>query len=113
MAKSNGSRTECANVKLFQQGDVLMVVSKVPNDAVAVEARPLAEGEATGHAHRVSGTDWKMLECGQRLFLRILSDDCRVLHEEHGPIAVPVGEYEVRKVREYDYDAEEAKEVHD
>jgi hypothetical protein len=47
----------------------------------------LAEGEATGHAHRVPvqvERDWQT-QC--RYFTT--EDDTIVTHEEHGPIALP------------------------
>lgn len=99
-------------MNLYQQGDCLIETCAVPARAKARNGNVLAEGEATGHAHRVEG-EAELLELGRRLFLRVLRGDCRVVHEEHGPITVPPGEYEVRRVREYDHFAEEARAVMD
>ena len=99
----------------YQQGDVLMVPCRIPEEAVPQPEQGrlvLAEGEATGHAHAVQG-DAELLELGGRLLLRVLSGDNRVVHEEHGTITLPPGEYEVRRVQEYDHFAEEAREVAD
>ncbi len=103
-----------------QQGDVVIErVSSIPTGAkqrAGTAANVLAEGEATGHAHRVQPIGQAKVETyelGQRLFLRILAGDCRVIHEEHGPITIPAGDYEVGRVLEYDYDAEEARRVQD
>ena len=97
---------------LYQQGDVLIETAAIPKEATRTRGRVLAEGEATGHAHRVEG-DAEMLGLGERIFLRVLSNDARVVHEEHRPIALPPGEYEVRRVREYDDFTEEARRVRD
>jgi hypothetical protein len=74
----------------------------------------LAEGEATGHAHRVRpsrGAKAHLLELGDRLFLRVLNGDATVVHEEHRPITLPPGEYEVGRVHVFDYDAFEGRVV--
>lgn len=94
-----------------QQGDVLIEKASIPKDAKELGHRTLAEGEATGHAHRASaGT---LLESGQRRFLRVPKGGATVAHEEHKPVTLPAGEYEVRIVREYDHFAEEARAVRD
>src|SRR5262245_66590796 len=93
---------------LIRQGDVLLVpVSKLPDGARPVGSGRLvlAEGEATGHAHVVddasaslhrepwfSGRIYLDVEGGGPVFL---------VHEEHDPLAVPGGLYEVRRQREY------------
>lgn len=102
----------------IQQGDVTIEqVSCIPKEAGKAERNGvLAEGEHTGHSHRVQPigkAKVETYELGQRLFLRIMAGDCRVIHEEHGPITVPAGDYEVGRVLEYDYDAEEARQVQD
>lgn len=88
----------------YQQGDVLIrQVDFIPEDLEAREDGILAEGEATGHAHRVVGE-------GTRLFGSPLGDvfmdvpkRIEVVHEEHKKIALPPGKYQVSIVREYDH----------
>lgn len=120
--KKNGNRKSSRKektVKHLQQGDVCLEVSPIPGGAskrTGANSAVLAEGEATGHAHRVQPIGKATVETyefGQRLFLRIMAGDCRVIHEEHGPITVPAGDYEIGRVLEYDYDAEEARQVQD
>jgi hypothetical protein len=96
----------------FQQGDVIVEAAALPAKAKKIPVRALAEGEVTGHAHRVVG-DAEMFELGDRLFLRILGGDCSVVHEEHKEQTIPPGDYEIRKVREYDHFAEEARQIRD
>lgn len=91
----------------YRQGDVLVVAV----DTVPLSARPvarqggrlvLAEGEATGHAHAIASPDAVLLsdEETDRRFLR-LAADAVLGHEEHAPILLPAGSYEVRRQREY------------
>ncbi len=96
-----------------QQGDVIIKSSRIPKSAKPINSNILAEGEATGHAHRVTGGDCQLLEEGQKIFMRILSGDCSVTHEEHADQAIAPGEYEIRQVLEYDHVAEEARAVRD
>jgi hypothetical protein len=91
---------------LFQQGDVLIhAVKKIPKGALRVNRQKrglvLAQGEATGHAHVVKD-EVEMLEKGRGLFIRS-ERAFTVVHEEHKPLTIPAGIWEVGKVREYDH----------
>jgi hypothetical protein len=87
---------------VLRQGDVFLVpLTKLPRGLSGV--RPvLAEGEATGHAHRLAdpGTA-QVLGGGGGLFLDVTAETATVVHDEHAPIAVPRGCYEIRIQREY------------
>jgi hypothetical protein len=91
----------------YRQGDVLVVsVDTVPESARRVAGSGgrlvLAEGEATGHAHAISSPHAVLLsddETDQR-FLR-LAAEAILGHEEHAPILLPAGTYEIRRQREY------------
>jgi hypothetical protein len=66
----------------------------------------LARGEATGHAHvleapTVDGALAELLELDARLFARVRGGDARVIHQEHGPVVLPPGDYEIVRQREY------------
>lgn len=97
----------------LQQGDVCLFTAVIPKDARKKKGNILRHGEATGHAHAVEGTDFDLVELGNRLFVRILSSDCRVIHEEHKAVKLPVGEYEVTGVHEFDHFLEESRWVRD
>jgi len=97
----------------YQQGDVIIEVAQIPKDAKPKEGSILAEGESTGHAHRVECENAQLLELGSRLFLRIMAGNAKVVHEEHAEIELLPGEYEVRGVQEYDHFAEETRRVQD
>jgi hypothetical protein len=96
----------------YQQGDVTIKPASIPQDAQHVDSNVLADGEATGHTHRVVG-DAELLRLGGRLFMRVLGGDVRVIHEEHKEIPLPPGEYEIGRVRAYDHVANVPYEVWD
>jgi hypothetical protein len=93
---------------LYRQGDVLIVATNhIPTGLTEVPKDNgrtiLAYGEVTGHAHAVEGqalflaADVAELE---RAWLRV-EEEAKVVHEEHGTITLPPGDYEVRRQREY------------
>lgn len=106
---------------MFRQGDVLIFWIDGRKSGAAEELPPgdqngvvLALGEQTGHRHILYGP-------GNKLFARSGSID-RILnvsaksflrHEEHGPIALPAGNFVVRIQREYDWAAESSRMVVD
>jgi hypothetical protein len=95
---------------LLRQGDVLLVPAEgLPEGALPRRRREgrlvLARGEATGHAHAVEESGCELLSGpgSERLFLHVLAESGVVVrHEEHDPIAVAPGVWEVRRQREYE-----------
>jgi hypothetical protein len=72
----------------------------------------LAEGEATGHAHRLpEGTEVFEKEGGVKVF--DLKTATPLKHEEHGAITLPPGEWASDQVVEIDHETEEARRVRD
>lgn len=106
--------------RLYRQGDVLVrEVVALPADLHPVprdEGRIiLAYGEITGHAHAIDAPEAEatMLTADEEhRFLRLVSQ-ATLAHEEHAPIAIPAGIYEVIRQRVWTDkagDAEEAEE---
>ena len=101
--------------RLFAQGDILIervddalaeakVISSVNDGSLVV-----AEGEATGHHHRLLGSitlyrdDAMAREVPQGLYVghvQVDSRTARLEHEEHAPIALERGTYLVRRQRQ-------------
>ena len=81
--------------------------------AEKVKGGILAEGEATGHAHRVSSAGAEVYDLGDGVLVLKAIETATVVHEEHGTITVPPGLYSREIVREYDHAAEESREVAD
>jgi hypothetical protein len=103
---------------MFRQGDVLLVPvrpGEVPTTAVPAPRdrsgrMVLARGETTGHAHVIAGPDAQLLadrDDIDRLFVSVGSG-ASLVHEAHGPIAVPAGCYRVVRQRHYVPDAARA-----
>jgi hypothetical protein len=98
------------------QGDVFCCkVEKIPEMAKKEKHLILAEGEATGHFHKVSEGNAVLYTIPDSVdkFLEVLSDNATITHEEHKPITLSKGIYKVGIVQEYDYDAEEIRQVRD
>ncbi len=88
---------------MWRHGDVFIAaVDAIPGDAVHRPGGVLAEGEATGHSHRIErpGTA-ELLERGGTLYLRVVAETATVIHQEHRPITLPQGHYRVWQQREY------------
>lgn len=90
----------------IQQGDVrLRQVEKLPQGA-KLQPRSekewiLAEGEATGHLHRVEAEDAQLYKYEGVLYLHA-ETQVRVTHEEHRPVTLTPGIWRVGRVREKD-----------
>jgi hypothetical protein len=116
-----------AKRQIIQQGDVLAeIVMELPKGAVEMPPDKrgvvLAEGEATGHHHRIADTDAATLfeveedvpvemSARQRGFQRKekmkvkylkVHRPAELVHEEHKPQMLQPGIYKVSQVREVD-----------
>lgn len=88
---------------LWRQGDIFIATAPaIPPGAVRLLHTVLAEGEATGHRHRISDNGSAALfEYRGQTFLNVLADRAKVIHEEHGTIVLDRGAYRVWRQREY------------
>lgn len=97
----------------YQQGDVLVKkVNKIPA-GMKLDHVTLAKGEATGHHHTITQGKAEIIEVGEKWYLRVLSEEAILTHQEHKEITIPKGEYEIGIVQEYDHFAEEARKAID
>jgi hypothetical protein len=88
---------------LWRQGDVyITTVPEIPAGAKVLPHCILAEGEATGHCHRITETDCaELLEHAGQRFLRVKLAAVTLTHDEHDPIVLPPGMYRFWQQREY------------
>jgi len=110
-----------------QQGDVILRrIKSIPEDATKKHPEEkvyiLAAGEHTGHHHCVNtltvqeltkedkNYNIEMYEKDGVSYLSV-SKDTAITHEEHNPVTVSSGVWEIGIVREYDPFAEEAERV--
>lgn len=99
-----------------QQGDVTLTkLTALPDGEQKVISRKrcvLAEGEHTGHCHAVEETDAELIQIGERMLLK-LEREATVTHQEHKPIRLSPGIWEIGRVQEYDYFTKMARPVQD
>jgi hypothetical protein len=88
---------------MYRHGDVLVRrVECIPSNALERPHLVLAEGEVTGHAHRIAEAhSAELYQDGARMYLRVLTDTATLIHQEHGPISLPRGDHQVWRQREY------------
>jgi hypothetical protein len=105
-----------AKAILYRQGDVLMKrITKLPQgERKKRENATLAYGEVTGHSHRVAVEDRalaEVLEIDKRgLYVHVSEngihiEGIHIVHEEHGTIALPPGDYKITIQREWNPEA--------
>ena len=101
--------------RLYAQGDLLVESAEaatVSGDIVHTArsgSAVIAEGEATGHAHRLAGTftwyrdDALARDIPQGLYMghvQVQGPAARLTHEEHAPLALQEGTYRMRRQRQ-------------
>jgi hypothetical protein len=101
----------------LQQGDVLITrIESLPYGGYVVppgnRGHILADGEITGHAHVIPIDHAITTRIGDKLYVTVTAPTF-VTHEEHKPIALEPGTYEIGRVREWDYLAHMARTVAD
>lgn len=89
-------------MKYLQQGDCLLKPIQTCDFKTRKQDNVLLAGEATGHYHRVTEGDFDLYQEANRIVLNAITS-CTVTHEEHKPITIPPGIYEVDQVREFDH----------
>jgi hypothetical protein len=97
---------------MCRQGDVLFIrIARLPLGIRQKQQDGIvAHGELTGHTHRLadaSRAGAEVLKIGGLLYVNA-AETSVFEHQEHGPIALPPGVYEVRIQREYVPKAPEA-----
>jgi hypothetical protein len=92
---------------MWRQGDVFIApISSLPEVAKLRQSGVLVEGELTGHSHRLADLRRaEVLEVGDDLFLRVLADTAKIIHQEHKTVELPRGTYRVWGQREYSPEA--------
>ncbi|MBD1931282.1 MULTISPECIES: hypothetical protein [Cyanophyceae] len=85
----------------IRQGDVILLCVE-KTEGQKLSHLTLAEGEVTGHKHRISDGQAELYEANGTLYLRVLSETATLTHEEHNAISIPQGDWMVRIQREYE-----------
>lgn len=87
----------------LRHGDVLITGdASIPKGATKLDHLTLAEGEVTGHSHRITSGAGELFRFDDKLYLRIQSEIATLTHEEHRALELPRGDYEIKIQREYE-----------
>lgn len=88
-----------------RQGDVMIrLVKTIPGGKRKKRADgALAYGEVTGHKHAVADLrDAEVFEIEDGLFMQVTAEGgVSIVHEEHGTVELPKGDYQITIQREY------------
>lgn len=89
---------------LFRQGDIYIEsVLCIPQGATQLSSTVLADGELTGHQHRIRDHRTATLfDARGQMFIDVLAERAEIVHEEHGTIVLNRGVYRTWRQREYD-----------
>ncbi len=87
-------------------GDVIVTMEKLPSNFETmpiVKDACIAYGEATGHAHKIFGSNFELRECPKTKVrhLRVV-EPVMLKHQEHDAVTIPPGEYRIGIQKEYD-----------
>jgi len=96
-------------MEIYRQGDILIKkIKNIPENTKKLNHRILAHGEATGHMHQLQ--EGNLYDANGILFFE-LAQEADLVHQEHDPITIPPGNYEV--VRQKEYSPERIRYVQD
>lgn len=111
---------------MIRQGDILFIpVTEIPNNDPQRKIRKsgiIAQGEATGHHHRIAEADMavaEIVEVGHTwdgrfdTYLSVTDHGISIVHEEHKTVTLPVGSYKIHQAREFDYMSQFSRTVRD
>ena len=85
----------------IRQGDVILLPVKQA-EGQKLPHLTLAEGEVTGHKHRISEGTAELYKKTGTLYLKVLSETATLSHEDHQALAIPQGSWMVQIQREYE-----------
>lgn len=90
----------------IRHGDVLVIPAKCGQKFPKACDEPitLAEGEVTGHSHRIVEGLAALIKYDEKVYLKVTSAYATLTHQEHKEVRVPQGEYEIVIQREYSPD---------
>lgn len=86
--------------KIYRQGDVLLVkINTRPPNTHKINTNILVKGETTGHAHRLVHGQ-VLMNNSQEMFI-VTTAQSMIVHDEHAPIPLEAGFYQVIKQKEF------------
>jgi hypothetical protein len=85
---------------MYRQGDLLFrAIPRLPEGLRSRSSQVIVQGEATGHSHLLlSG---RVLEDSQGALFLEAAQATQIIHQQHAPIDLPAGYFQVTRQREY------------
>ncbi len=105
----------------LQHGDILLKSVQSLPEGVKPKAREsggivVMRGEQTGHNHIITADKAVLYELKRNgkteLYLEV-AEPVTITHDEHKPIEIPEGIYQIGQVQEHDYFEDMARQVRD
>ena len=88
-------------IKMYRQGDLLFKkIAALPDHLKEKPDNIVAGGEGNAHTHMLVNGELFQVERSDQKYIRT-REDTRLIHEEHLPIKLEPGNYEVVRQREY------------
>lgn len=85
-----------------RQGDITLTkINKLPKGAKKLDTKTVALGEVTGHSHRFEDDTTELLMLNGIMYANVPATT-EIIHEEHKPLQIEKGIYEIGNEREYD-----------
>jgi hypothetical protein len=89
-------------ITLFRHGDLLIKkINSIPKECKKLSTNILAEGEVTGHHHKLNGS-FQIFQNSQKVKFIETFEQVRLTHQEHSQLLIPKGVYVVVEEREFD-----------
>lgn len=92
--------------QFYQQGDVLFKqIDEFPEgERKEKEGNVVYEGEGSGHFHSIgAGAIFSLFFVDNKLFVENQKNNIVIEHQEHNPIELPSGKWEIDRTNEYDW----------
>ena len=100
-------------MRIFRNGDLLIKeLDAFPKGLKKINSNVLAFGEVTGHRHELIGSCQVMENKEGKKFFKV-DEEAELIHQEHKPIKIEAGVFEVLIEREYSPFEEAIKQVQD
>ena len=99
---------------IFRHGDLLIKrIGELPANLTKLKTTVLAEGETTGHKHKLVGQQVQVFKDSNQQMYVELKEPAQLVHEEHKTIDLDAGNYVIIHEREFEPFEQEIRRVAD
>ena len=90
----------------FLHGDVVFSMVEKNNkfsEEISLKTDVIEMGTSTGNSHTLVGRGYELKDVDGTRFLDVTGENVVVAHQEHDPILIPIGFYQIGRQREFDH----------